>query len=313
MGEEIMAIDLDILRQLIEPIPQAPANEVQRNLSRHFDKCGLFYRIFSRCKSAPSTIKKMKSKRYDETGKKMQDLIGVRIVLYFKDDIDVCIQIIQSNYSVLEIVRDKETSNTFSPMRLNLVCSLPENIIDQFSPEIWEFPIDRTFEIQIRTIFSEGWHEVEHDLRYKYKEDWENHIELSRNLNGVFATLETCDWAILNILDRLAHQKYKAGEWEAMLRNHLRIRMDDSPLASSINEFFDQNHAVAKEFFRADRSTLLLCLSHEKMIILPKKIDNIVFFMNELQIRNPQLSKLAPERLKKSIAPILSDEVCETC
>ncbi|MBK7959276.1 MAG: hypothetical protein IPK03_14995 [Bacteroidetes bacterium] len=27
--------------------------------------------------------------------------------------------------------------------------------------------VDSTFEVQLRTILSEGWHEIDHDLRYK--------------------------------------------------------------------------------------------------------------------------------------------------
>nr|WP_255419996.1 MULTISPECIES: hypothetical protein [Parabacteroides] len=28
--------------------------------------------------------------------------------------------------------------------------------------------IDSTFKIQVRTTLSEGWHEIEHNMRYKY-------------------------------------------------------------------------------------------------------------------------------------------------
>lgn len=83
----------------------------------------------------------------------MQDLIGVRIALYFKDDIDVCVEILKSNYTVIEMVRDEEKSDTFSPMRLNLVCQMPESVSTTLSSNLWEFPIDKTFEIQVRTIF----------------------------------------------------------------------------------------------------------------------------------------------------------------
>lgn len=299
-----MAIDIDALHQQIEALPQAIANDLQKELTKRFDKCGLYYRAFSRCKGAASTVKKMQNKKYDEIGKKMQDLIGVRIALYFKDDIDICVQILKDNYSVVEIVRDEETSDTFRPMRLNLVCKMPESILDQFVPEIWEFPIDKTFEVQVRTIFSEGWHEVEHDLRYKNKKNWDDHVDLSRNLNGILATLETCDWAILNVFDSLAYQKYKNRDWEAMLRNHLRIHINDSHLLPEISALFDKDQKLAKEFLRVDRKTVLLYLSHEKMISIPKKIDNIVFVINELIIKDSQISKFTPDQLKVRLSSV---------
>lgn len=304
-----MAINTESLKQHIESISPSIVNELQRDLVRHFDKCGLYYRVFSRSKSAFSTISKMQTKRYEEIGSKMQDLIGVRLALYFKDDIDLCVDIVEKNYTVVEIVRDEETSDKFRPMRLNIVCKLPERITSLFTPDLWLFPIDQTFEIQVRTIFSEGWHEVEHDLRYKNQQDWEEHIELSRNLNGIFATLETCDWAILNVLDQLAYQKYKVGDWEAMLRNHLRIHMDNSGLDKRIIELFDCNHDLAKDFFRVERKKFLLYMSNPNMHSFPKNLNNFVFLINELMIKNVDISELVPNFMKEHILQLEMNDI----
>ena len=231
----------------------------------------------------------------------MQDLIGIRIALYFKDDIDICIEILKSNYTVIEMVRDEEKSDIFSPMRLNLVCQMPENVSDALSSDLWEFPIDKTFEIQVRTIFSEGWHEVEQDLRYKNKSDWADHVDLSRNLNGILATLETCDWAIINVLDRLAYQKYKNQDWEAKMRNHLRMHLENTPLSSAILTLLNKDNNLAKEFFRVDRKFILLQLSSEKMFMLPKRLDNIIYFANELIIKDSRITALIPEKLRERL------------
>ncbi|WP_202796549.1 hypothetical protein, partial [Thermophagus xiamenensis] len=53
--------------------------------------------------------------------------------------------------------------------------------------------IDNTFEVQLRTILSEGWHEVDHSLRYKCKDDWKDYPDQERLLNGIYAALETND------------------------------------------------------------------------------------------------------------------------
>lgn len=296
-----MALDIETLEQEVQSIPSSIAKDIERNISSLFDKCGLYYRIFCRCKSGQSAAQKIKAKKYDENGKKMQDLIGVRIALYFKDDIDVCIEILKNNYTVIETVRDEEKSDTFSPMRLNLVCQMPESVSTSFSSNLWEFPIDKTFEIQVRTIFSEGWHEVEHDLRYKNKSDWTDHMDLSRNLNGILATLETCDWAIINVLDRLAYQKYKNQDWNAMMRNHLRMHLESTPLSSQIVDIFDHDNALAKEFFRIDRKLILLQLSSNNMFMLPKRLDNIVYFANEFIVNDSRITALIPKRLKQRL------------
>lgn len=301
-----MSIDIEKINRNITSIPPTIAHEIERELSKLFDKCGIFYRVFARCKSATSTAEKLTKKEdeYREKGKKMQDLLGVRVALYFKDDIDLCLCMIRSKYKIIEIVKDEENSEIFSPVRLNVVCQMPESIHNQFLPELWGLPIDKTFEIQIRTVFSEGWHEIEHDLRYKHKVDWARHTDLSRNLNGIFATLETCDWAIINVLDQLAYQKYKAGDWNAMLRNHLRIRTDNSNLSSTISALFDNNQQLAKDYLKLDRRQFLLQLSNPNVRSFPKSLNNMVFLANELIIQNPSIADITPPLIKEHIAQI---------
>ena len=74
-----------------------------------------------------------------------------------------------------------------------------------YNGDISFLPIDATFEVQLRTISFEGWHEIEHDMRYKspYGDDfWRE--DLSRTLNSVLANLELCDWTTLNVFEKLA-------------------------------------------------------------------------------------------------------------
>ena len=56
-------------------------------------------------------------------------------------------------------------------------------------------------------------------MRYKHKEEWDQHYELSRELNGIYATLEICDRSMVNLLERLAYRNYKSMQIEAMIRN----------------------------------------------------------------------------------------------
>lgn len=131
---------------------------------------------------------------------------------------------------------------------------------------------------------------------------------MSRNLNGIFATLETCDWAILNVLDQLAYQKYKIKDWDSMLRNHLRIRMESNNLSAKIVDLFNENPLLAKEFYKADRKQLLLSLSEPTTHPLPKNIDNIVFLINGLIVKNTKLSEIAPPFIKKYINQVLKND-----
>lgn len=294
----MMDMNYSEIERHIDEIPIALVNSLQEEVTKRLDKCGLYYRIFSRRKTGQSVVEKIEMKGYSTSGRLMQDLVGVRVVLYFKDDVDICMSIIAQNFQVLEIVRDEEEIDAFRPVRLNLVCTLPDSVVMDIDSQIWEYPIDKTFEIQIRTIFSEGWHEIEHDLRYKRKKDWEDFPTLGRNLNGIFAVLETCDWSILKILDELAYEKYKNRDWEPMLRNHFRLRVDHSALAPDIKALLDDDPELAKRIFRADRTELLLFLSKSN---IPKKISNVVYIVNALSIGNERLQSITPDILKERI------------
>ena len=281
---------------------------VQKNIVGDLNKCGLFFRTFNRNKSAQSIERKINEKKY-KNDKKMQDLLGFRIVLYFKDDIPICEKLIKNNFKIVDISKDITTDDTFKPIRLNYVCAIPEEFYTLFPNGIWEeYPIDKTLEIQIRTVFSEGWHEVEHDLRYKCQEDWSDNHDLSRYLNGIFATLETCDWSMINIFEQLAYKKYKEKKWESMLRNKLRIRFEPTPLSVEINKILNENIELSKAILKIDREQFMQFLSDEKIINIPKTVDNIVNCINGLYIGNEELLELSPQKLNEQITKYLTTD-----
>lgn len=284
--------------QVIDTPPNV-ITEIKKSIESKLNRCGLFYRLFARPKTSQSVLDKIDKKGYTTDGKKLQDLIGFRIVLYFKDDINLCVSIIRQDFNVLDEVRDPEEEDSFKPIRLNIVCKLPQNLVSQFESAIWEYPIDQTFEIQIRTIFSEGWHEVEHDLRYKNQVEWVGHDDLSRSLNGIYATLETCDWAIINLFQSKAYMHYKNKEWEAMLRNQLRIRFDHKQLGSEIITILNSKPETAKNLFRVDRQFLLQILSDDGKLPLPLTMDNVLFVINGFFMKDDDLLCMTPDYIKR--------------
>lgn len=286
---------------IVNSISHSIIKSLEETISRKLNKAGIFFRVFFRIKSATSTFNKLRSNKYGSKNK-IQDIIGGRIVLYFFDDIPICRNIIEQLFTIDNISEDKHKEGEFQPARLNYVCKIPSGLLDMFPNEIWEMPIDKTCELQIRTIFSEGWHEVEHDLRYKCKSDWEGNEELSRNLNGILATLETCDWAIMNLFEKLSYNKYKLRSWESMLRCKLRIRFQDEAIESDILEIISNNNDFWKHILRIDREKFLITLSSDYFITLPKTFNNVIFCANELFIHDNKLSNITPKTIKESAA-----------
>jgi len=279
-------------------------DRISKNISREIEddliRAGLFYRIFNRIKTESSILKKIKEKGYNTTIKKLQDSIGIRIVFYFNDDTEIFLKFIKSKFELVDPTVDKPEIDKFSADRKNLVFKIPDSYLDEFIEITKDIPeIDHTFEVQLRTLLSEGWHEVEHDLRYKCKEDWENHEDLGRILNGIYATLVTSDWSMLHIFEEMAHRFYKSQNIIPMLRSKLRLRLDKTELEPHIINIIKGDNDLFKELYRADRNTIVSYLLTKK-INIPLNYNNIVYLLNFLTLKNNDITKSTP-------SPILAE------
>ncbi|KAA3639467.1 MAG: RelA/SpoT protein [Proteobacteria bacterium] len=268
--------------------------EIVREISEILNSVGIMFRIFSRSKSSRSVSKKIESDQEYGKSKKIQDLLGIRIVLYFNDDIETVRNIISRSYSESsnDVSIDAVNSEQFKALRYNIIYKLPSNHKEDLKLEDLSNLFDYTFELQIRTIFSEGWHEVEHDLRYKCKSDWKSYELQSRLLNGVYASLETNEWTMIKIFDELSYNHYLNKEWEAMFRQKFRMRFLEDKISSDINTIF-QNNSIAKKFFRIERNKLI-----EEMNLrgfyFPITIDNIIYFGNLVFVKNSEIKRITP-------------------
>ncbi len=277
----------------IGPNEEYILREISDEISETVNSVGLFNRVFARVKSNQSFQKKLQEKKESYLGghKKIQDVFGIRISLYFPDDEELAIKLVKRKFIELPDSHsiDAIDKDRFGPQRCNLIFRVPDSLLNSSPIFDYDF-VDNTFEVQFRTIFSEGWHEVEHDLRYKCKDDWREEAQLHRQLNGILATLETCDWAILKIFDELAYKKYKQKEWPSFFRNLLRIKFDDLQFNDSIVAFLNSNPDYAKELLKLDRLILVYSLAKVTTRI-PLKMDNVLFVINRAIIKENQLTE----------------------
>lgn len=291
-------------------------NNIEQDLISRLNRCGLMYRIFSRAKTTDSLQKKitLNPSKYTESGKKIQDILGFRIVFYFASDVRLVSDLLKSepNYESIsdsenefkekiQLCKDCEKySNVkfeelFRPVRLNLVFKIASDLIDEFRNEISLYGednsklIDNTYEVQLRSVLSEGWHEVEHDLRYKCKSEWVGFEEQSRTLNGIYAALESHESAMEMLFERKAYIHYKNKEWESLMKDHLRLRISGNPLNNKIKTILDSDANIAKILIRCPRSKVIDNLfRYQKSYLLT--LDNLVFLIN--RISNPCIEEI---------------------
>lgn len=264
------------------------AEIIRRDIESITNKAGLLCRVFSRGKSASSLNSKINREigKYSKTGRLIQDAVGVRVALYFEEDVDIVADLLKQKFKVDENAStvDSHASDHFTVTRHNLILRIPLEYQDEIQRSIGLLPIDSTFEVQLRSVLSEGWHEVDHDLRYKSKSSWDGQDDLSRALNGILATLETAEWSMRKIFDDLAYRHYKSGNWEKMLHSKIRMRVDPK-IRQDLYELMNRNNNLAKEIFRVSRKKVINVIAKATPTI-PLSLDNIIFVWNFLGPRD---------------------------
>lgn len=319
-GESIRkSLDLTVIKPILE------------DLSLRLDRAGIYYRVFTRSKSLDSIKKKLekKTEQYKREGKKLQDVIGIRLVFYFLEDVEIV-----ASYLREESIRDSESNSTydlrghevdgiggladkvFMPIRLNLVFRMDDRTTKEFVKVLKGYEgldcelVDNTYEVQLRTVLSEGWHEVEHDLRYKCKDEpwWGYCDQESRMLNGIYASLETSERTLGQLFTEISYKNYKQKDWEAMIRNHLRIKFLEEPLPPEIKKVLNESNTIAKLILKQEKKDLLDCL-FRTIDPYPRSMANIVYLINEMQEEGEKNGRLSQLLLHNSVLKGLIEEI----
>jgi putative GTP pyrophosphokinase len=117
------------------------------------------------------------------------DVIGIRIICPFIEDLASVEKAIKDNFKVIEVERkgSDRTFREFGYQSVHLLIKIPESILDKRGPIDSEIA-----EIQIRTILQDAWAEVEHELVYK-AEFTPFDDPMKRKLAAVNASLSLAD------------------------------------------------------------------------------------------------------------------------
>lgn len=274
-------------------------NRLENSIKKELDKCGLMYRLFSRVKSPESIKNKIKKKEYKKHNKKITDIIGIRITLYFKDDVDLVYNILKDKSNFDHESTDSYSIEEFKPIRCNLTFNMVEDHLKEAQSIISTDldVVDTKYEIQIRTVLSEGWHEVEHDLRYKCKEDWNGHDDLNRNLNGIFATLETSEFSMLQMFDNLAYRHYKENKIVPLIKTKYRVRLKNEIINEGLKDLIIKDKKLLKKIFRVNRKKFFSNFLNSN-ITIPLTLENLILLINHFEIKDERIRKFENDFVK---------------
>lgn len=149
-----------------------------------------FVAVSSRVKEFGSFYEKITRKHYDNPFSENEDFCGIRIILYYLDDIEKVQQIIEENFIIqkTENKSDKLGSNEFGYRSKHLIIKIKNSWCVTPNYKGLE---DIKIEVQIRTSLMHTWAAIEHKLGYKANQELDD--SLKRKLFLLSAKLEDAD------------------------------------------------------------------------------------------------------------------------
>ncbi len=147
------------------------AERLALHLQDHLRTIPRIDRVSARAKSPERFVGKAKKPRdegglkYKDPFKQIQDLVGARVIVFYKQDVEAVSEVIGRYFRRIEAKNMVPDSvNEFGYIGKHFILAFPEDVIDD-DADTSKTP--QFFELQIKTLFQHAWSEAEHDLSYK--------------------------------------------------------------------------------------------------------------------------------------------------
>lgn len=194
----------------------------------------------TRIKSFQSYYKKLLRQKPQEASSSdslvcLTDMMGIRIICAFLEDISVVREQIEQIFDVRE-VEVKGASQSFKEFgyeSVHVLVGIPESCMPENVPDDKKIPPELVCEIQIRTILQDAWAEVEHELVYK-TEFTPFDMPLRRKLASMNASLSLADIIFQEIRD---YQKKLQSEMNERRQSFYKIADDFTYIDKPVQKF----------------------------------------------------------------------------
>lgn len=172
----------------------------------------------------------------------MTDVVGVRIICYFDDDVDRVAGLMESEFIVDEAsTTDKRRAldpDRFGYLSLHHVVNITPA---RAAMTDWKRFVNLKAEIQTRSILQHAWAEIEHDLGYKSRVEVPRHLR--RRFSRVAGLLELADEEFHEIRDELRRYSeevvaYMAKQPASVLLDSASVRVfiEREPLVKELDQ-----------------------------------------------------------------------------
>ncbi len=153
--------------EILKSLAQRLGDHLQDNLNgiSRIDRIAVRAKSPSRFLDKATKIREDGVLKYDHPFKQIQDIVGARVIVFYKQDVDVVTEAILKYYVPIE-QRDliPESEAEFGYFGTHFILTFPEEMFDD-DADRQRYP--SFFELQIKTLFQHAWSEAGHDLAYK--------------------------------------------------------------------------------------------------------------------------------------------------
>lgn len=190
-----------LLTDLLPQLGAVPVSKVEARLKDREEcvkKFNLKYRTALEANSIPYEIKDH-----------ISDLVGLRIVCLYEDDVEKIGAILKAEFEVVDVTdkisKIENTESSFGYKGLHFDLKLKDPRLEL--PEYRAYA-DLQFEVQVRTIVQDSWSVLDHKI--KYKKAIPNHLK--RRINTLAALFELADREFRQIRDSTAEEIQKVED-----------------------------------------------------------------------------------------------------
>jgi putative GTP pyrophosphokinase len=236
MAEQRTPEDWGAFYEAERPLYEAFTVGLEGLLRQLLERASIPYvQIEGRTKGVPNFVAKLrrKNEKYKDPLAEVTDLAGLRIVLFYLDDVSRVGDLIEKQFAV-DQSHSEDKSAALDPTRFGY---LSVHHVIQLSdsrealPE-WERFAGLYAEVQVRTVLQHAWGAISRKLAYASVHEAPR--KLQRNLNRLSALLELADDEFVDI--RLARETIEAEYDREVERGNLDLEIDESSLESYLRE-----------------------------------------------------------------------------
>lgn len=216
------------------------------------------------------------------------DILGIRIITLFEDDVHKVEEIIKEEFEIDEVNSEdkfeKLSASEFGYRSVHYVCKISKkrSLLPEYSGLS-----QLKFEIQIRSILQHAWAEIEHDQGYKSESDLPENIW--RDFFRVAGLLELADMEFVRIRKEIKNYSDSLKINDKSVNIPINMIsfdkfLDESNILNEIeSEISEINSIPIKGKFRGSQMTKLLSLLNIKNIkdlekILGERKEQIIAF-----------------------------------